>query len=525
MVAQWTARGYAITYNGNTSDGGLAPTAGNYVTGSPAYSVALNTFTKTGHLFTGWNSAADGSGTAYAAGSGYSSTADLVLYAQWSAKSIAITYNRNGAAGTTPASATWTYNSTPQVTLPLVGDLTKAGYTFGGWATSASATTGATTATPTDDTTYFAVWTLTDLAVTYTAGVGTGSVTGTTAKMGTTFTLAAKTGLVAPAPSGGCVTYTFATWEYNGATYKEGSSFVMGSTAIPFEAQWTCVFNVRYTLNGGTGAIADVQKANNDPIVIGAAPTRDGYTFANWVDQSGASWAPGASTTVIDTRYLFFAVWTATPRTVTYALNGGSGTEPTALTGKTIGQIFSTATTSSTKAGYTFGGWNDGTTNYPAGSSYTINLTNVTLTAVWNPATFSITYNGNGATGGATPSNGSFTTGGSYSIPANSVGNLAKAGFSFAGWSTAANGGGTSYTDAATTLTTTSDVILYAKWSAASYAVTYVLNGATSALPTQSAVQYGSTFTLAAAATQTGKNFIGWSDETNTYGGGSTYTM
>jgi uncharacterized repeat protein (TIGR02543 family) len=529
LVAQWTARGFTITYNGNENTGGTEPPIGNYVTGSPAYSIALNTFSKTGHVFTGWSTAATGpSGTSYAPGSGYTTeTTNLVLYARWSPASYTITYNGNGAdISTAPEknNETWTYSSTA-LNLSGRGSLTKAGYTFGGWATTADATVAITSASPTANTTYYAVWTLTDLAVTYTTGAGTGSVTGTTAKMGTTFTLAARAGLVAPAPSGGCVNFTFATWAHNGATYKESSSFVMGSTAISFEAQWTCVFNVRYTLNGGIGAIGDEQKEDGDTITIGTAPTRDGYQFVSWVDQSGASWTPGASTTVTATRYLFFAVWTATPRTVTYELGGGTGTIPTPLTGQTIGQIFTTASASITKPGYTFGGWNDGTRNYPVGSSYTVSLADVTLTAVWNPATYAITYNGNGATGGTTPANGSFTTGSTYSIPANSAGNLAKTGFTFAGWSTEANGGGTPYADAATILTTTSDVILYAKWSATSYTVTYALNGGTGSPPAQNPVQYGSTFTLAAAASQDGKNFIGWSDGTNTYGGGATYTM
>jgi uncharacterized repeat protein (TIGR02543 family) len=243
LVAQRTARGFTITYNGNENTGGTEPPIGSYVTGSPAYSIALNTFSKTGHVFTGWSTAATGpSGTSYAPGSGYTTeTTNLVLYARWSPASYTITYNGNGAdISTAPErnSESWTYSSTA-LNLSGRGSLTKAGYTFGGWATTADATVAITSASPTANTTYYAVWTLTDLAVTYTAGAGTGSVTGTTAKMGTTFTLAARAGLVAPAPSGGCVNFTFATWAHNGATYKESSSFVMGSTAISFEAQWT----------------------------------------------------------------------------------------------------------------------------------------------------------------------------------------------------------------------------------------------------------------------------------------------
>lgn len=42
-----------------------------------------NPFTREGYVFTGWNTAADGSGTAYAAGAQVTLTADTTLYAQW----------------------------------------------------------------------------------------------------------------------------------------------------------------------------------------------------------------------------------------------------------------------------------------------------------------------------------------------------------------------------------------------------------------------------------------------------------
>ena len=47
--------------------------------------LTLNTFTRTGYSFSGWNTAANGSGTAYADGATYSFAADITLYAQWTA--------------------------------------------------------------------------------------------------------------------------------------------------------------------------------------------------------------------------------------------------------------------------------------------------------------------------------------------------------------------------------------------------------------------------------------------------------
>lgn len=79
-------RSHTVTYNGNTNTGGAIPVDAN----SP-YSAAssvtvlgnVNSLTKTGNAFNGWNTMANGSGTAYAPGSTFSPTANTILYAQW----------------------------------------------------------------------------------------------------------------------------------------------------------------------------------------------------------------------------------------------------------------------------------------------------------------------------------------------------------------------------------------------------------------------------------------------------------
>ena len=59
-----------------------------------------NTFTRTGYSFSGWNTAANGSGTAYADGATYSFAADVTLYAQWTAlPNHTVTFNANGGTG------------------------------------------------------------------------------------------------------------------------------------------------------------------------------------------------------------------------------------------------------------------------------------------------------------------------------------------------------------------------------------------------------------------------------------------
>ena len=75
-----------LTYNGNGSTGGAVPTdyGSPYQVGAPVW-VLGNTgyLTKSGYVFSGWNTAPDGSGTAYIEGDFFYIHESMILYAQW----------------------------------------------------------------------------------------------------------------------------------------------------------------------------------------------------------------------------------------------------------------------------------------------------------------------------------------------------------------------------------------------------------------------------------------------------------
>ncbi|KWX81447.1 InlB B-repeat-containing protein, partial [Paenibacillus jilunlii] len=83
LYAKWTANPtYAVTYNGNGSTGGTVPTDSNSYQQGNTVTVLGNTGTlvKTGYTFAGWNTAANGSGTDYAANATFSmGTANATL--------------------------------------------------------------------------------------------------------------------------------------------------------------------------------------------------------------------------------------------------------------------------------------------------------------------------------------------------------------------------------------------------------------------------------------------------------------
>src|SRR5271165_1596166 len=76
---------------------------------------------------------------------------------------------------------------------------------------------------------------------------------------------------------------------------------------------------------------------------------------------------------------------------------------------------------------------------------------------------FTVTYNGNGATGGSVPVDGTAYSSGATVTVLGNTGNLTEPGGSFAYWNTAANGSGTVYGGGAT-FTITPNVTLYAQW-------------------------------------------------------------
>lgn len=70
-----------ISFDANNGNG-TVPTAINTYVGV-ANTIPSNNLTRTGYTFNGWNTASDGSGTAYATGSTITPAGDVTLYAQW----------------------------------------------------------------------------------------------------------------------------------------------------------------------------------------------------------------------------------------------------------------------------------------------------------------------------------------------------------------------------------------------------------------------------------------------------------
>jgi uncharacterized repeat protein (TIGR02543 family) len=78
-----TAR-YTVSYDGNDQTSGSAPSLQTFTsTGSVTISGAGSTLVRDEYYFNGWNTEPTGQGTDYSAGSTYSTTSNITLYAKW----------------------------------------------------------------------------------------------------------------------------------------------------------------------------------------------------------------------------------------------------------------------------------------------------------------------------------------------------------------------------------------------------------------------------------------------------------
>jgi LPXTG-motif cell wall-anchored protein/uncharacterized repeat protein (TIGR02543 family) len=86
---------YTVLYNSNGGSGTMSTQSA-----STATALSTNTFTRSGFTFAGWNTAANGTGTAYANGASYPFTSNTTLYAQWTASSSGGSSSSNTLANT-----------------------------------------------------------------------------------------------------------------------------------------------------------------------------------------------------------------------------------------------------------------------------------------------------------------------------------------------------------------------------------------------------------------------------------------
>ena len=268
-------------------------------------------------------------------------------------------------------------------------------------------------------------------------------------------------------------------------------------------------FTISYTLDGGTNAANNPADYTVETATITLAEaSKDGYTFGGWY--SDAAFTADNEVTEIATGSTgpkeFFAKFSEI-YIITYTLDGGTNAanNPADYTVETATITLAEAS----KDGYTFGGW------YSDAAFTADNEVTEIATGSTGPkeffAKFSeiyiITYTLDGGTNAANnPAD--------YTVETATItlADASKVGYIFKGWySDAAFTADNEVTEIATG--STGNVILYAKFDAITYDITYTLDGGTNAAnnPADYTVETA-TITLADAS-KTGRTFKGWYSE------------
>ncbi|MDR0562347.1 MAG: InlB B-repeat-containing protein [Spirochaetaceae bacterium] len=227
---------------------------------------------------------------------------------------------------------------------------------------------------------------------------------------------------------------------------------------------------VQYTVTfdpaGGTVVTTAVQVNSGKTLSDLPIPTKDGYDFVGWFTQNGSQQGIQFDTVIPITKDItLYARWktVGTPDPVMYTItfNAGEGAVEPATIKAEAGASLGDHLPAAARSGYTFGGWytaqNGGGTQFTATTPVTANITVYAKWTTGQTAQYTVTFNPDGGT--VSPTTAQVNSG-------ETVGTLpapAKTGYTFGGWYTAQNGGGTQFT---ATTPVTANITVYAKWTA-----------------------------------------------------------
>ena len=456
------------------------------------------------------------------------------VYALW-AINPTLSYNVNAPAGSnapgTPASQTVPYNTAAADKSGwAAGDTGKIpGYRFDGWYTAPNGGNKYDFNTPlTNNMTVYAHWIGNGYTVRFT---GNGATGGNTPDQAFQYNIGQNLHRNGFTRDG----YTFTGWKRadNQQAYGDGQ-WVTNLTTQPngivtMVAQWSAnEAHIRYNPNppagktaGGNGTPNWNGHTGDTPAIGGNGWTIDGYTFAGWTtspDGSGTKYAPGASWTANGTLTLY-AQWTPGQASLIYDGNGATGGKTDPQNGVTDQKV-NVRQNGFTRDGYTFVRWDTqadcrGKAVNP-GDKWTLQGSS-TLYACWAGVAQTLTYHGNGATGGNTAAQ-SGHTGDELTTNANG---FTRDGYTFVRWDTAKDGSGTAYGEGKngvgryTMKPAGND--LYAIWQANPASIQYRDDyGATGSTPDTTGVT-GQNVTIAQNGfTRPGYTFTGWARDRRT---------
>ena len=521
LKAQWQANTYEVKFDAN---GGTGSMTNQGLTYDQSAKLTKNSLTRSGYVFSGWNTQADGKGTDFADQAEVKNLTDdqgkvVTLFAQWKTNTYGIKFDSNGGTGT----------MTDQV-IELdaeeklsTNEYTRKGYSFTGWNTSddgkgKSYSDEAKVKNLSDEAgktvTLYAQWKLIDYTIVYDSTGG---------EKVTDDTYTVKKGLdklPTPTRKG----YQFQNWldEKNQVITKIETGTAGNRT---LKAKWQAnSYEVKFDANGGTGSMMN-QSLTYD---LSAKLTKNDFIRSNYIFKGWNTQRDGKGTNFADEAEIknltdeqgkvitLYAQWESNAYTVKFDSNAGTGSMTDQIV--KLDEEDNLSENTYTRKGYEFTSWNtqaDGKGKSYSNKSKIKNLTDqkggtVILYAQWELIDYKVIYDSAG---------GEKITEGKYTIE-KGIDNLpipTRKGYAFENWLDEKDQVMTKIEKGQT-----GDRALKAKWQANTYEVKFDANSGTGAMANQSFTYDQAANLTANTFTRSGYVFTGWNTQSD--GKGTAFT-
>lgn len=526
LVAKYQIKSYVVNAVSDDTTKGIVSPAGQTVEHGKNATVTANR--KTGYKFDGWYNG----NTKVTSTNPYTfaPTANITLTAKWAINTVSDTIKISPSGGGTvsPNPVTGQENTTISVTATPA-----TGYNFKHWRYNDSSASGGYSESTTNPLKVIitgkrditAVFKLKSYTVTWNANGGTVSPASTTKTHGSTLgTLPTPT-----RASTAEYSYTFAGWFTATSGGTQISSTTTVTKNVTYYAHWTATkrsYTATFNGNGGsTPSPSSITKEYNTALGTLPTCTRTGYTFLGWYTASSGG-TKISTTTVVTKNITYYAQWSINSYTLTFNPNGGTVT-PTSkdLEYNSVYDTLPTPTRASdAQYTYTFAGWYTAATGGTQVTAATkMAAKDTTVYAHWtsNTRSYTVSYQTTYGTLNRTSQSIAYNSKGSCTLTMPD--NTAEFTYTFVGWYTAANGGGTKVGSKLTletpAITGTVTYYAYVTRSTKSYTHTFNANGGGTVSPATITKAYNTALGTLPTVSRTGYTFVGWFDTSAASGG------
>ncbi len=462
-VTTATSSEHAMLFDPN---GGSGAVERQFFLAGHLISLKPNTFIRTGHTFTGWNTDPDGRGEHYDDGELFvMGDDDKELYAQWRANSYSICLDLQKGGASEPEKIIVTYGQPFGSVFP---EVSYEGNEFGGWYTEKNGG-GEEIVSPmvvdiTEDICLYALWTAVEYTIDYELNGGDNHPDNP--RLFTVETPQIK--LNHPEKTG----YTFDGWFLDVSFTKPVSSVESGSIGdLTLFAKWDInQYTVSFKSNGGDTVPSQTVTYGHEALKPDQ-PSRAGYTFRGWYSEETSSQSWNFDSDMVTDDMELHARWQPVVNTITFDPAEGTGVMDPQLLPTDQSQVL--AANAFSRTGYAFAGWSSAPESsgvfYDDQALFTMGTEDITLFARWEAEHYTVSFDHQG--GIATqPPKATVTFDKTYEF----LPQTDRDGYQFKGWYTEQSGQGRKIT-AETLVTDTADYTLFVHWEITDYRIDYEL--------------------------------------------------